>query len=205
MPTARRSWAASVRRPRTAVLGSFSSRTAVANSGQQRTLPAQILLPRCFNTNNDAAGNWGLLWGVWWWCRWEMGEKQAGVRLYRAATGLGFTTRSRARARRTGGCAAVHERREAPARRRPRCDVPSLSCVGPSAGKSVRGGGFQVGQGSPGQRSGGVRPRDRERGTGRCKRALGCNAEQALLALGSCWASKQSRPAGLGSCEKEKD
>jgi hypothetical protein len=154
-----------------------------------------------------------------------MGEKQAGVRLYRAATGLGFTTRSQARARWTGGCAAVHERREALARRRPRCDVLSLSCVGPSAGKSVRGGGFQVGQGSSGavaceqselrrrgarygveqkQRSGGVRPRYRERGTGRCKRALGCNAEQALLALGCCWASKQSRSAGLGSCEKRR-
>jgi hypothetical protein len=43
-------------------LGSFFSRTAAANSGQQRTLPTQILLlPLCFNTNNNAARNWGLL------------------------------------------------------------------------------------------------------------------------------------------------
>jgi hypothetical protein len=38
----------------------------------------QILLPLCFNTNNGAVGNWGLLGGVWWRRRWEMCGSQRG-------------------------------------------------------------------------------------------------------------------------------
>jgi hypothetical protein len=62
------------------------------------------------------------------------------------STDLGFTRG----AGRTAGWAPVHERRDAPARRRPGCDVLSLSRAGPSLGECVRGGGVLVGQGPPG-------------------------------------------------------